>query len=140
MSQEVSVDESLLLWKGHHPLQPYIPSKADKWGFKFYALAESSTGYISNLLVDQGRNTLLLPKNEFPALQKPGRYVMTLMKPILNRGHILGVDNFYTDVTLFKHLLNNGTDCVGTVRKGRRHIPPEVMQIVSHFNLEMEEV
>ena len=39
LDRVVSVDESILLWRGHHSLRRYIPSKAHAWGFKFYALA-----------------------------------------------------------------------------------------------------
>lgn len=59
LSQEVSVDESLLLWKGHHSLKRYIPSKSDRWGFKFYALGESYSGYIKKLLLDEGKTNLI---------------------------------------------------------------------------------
>ncbi len=39
LDRTISVDESLMLWRGHHSLRRYIPSKADKWGIKFYVLA-----------------------------------------------------------------------------------------------------
>jgi hypothetical protein len=61
-------------------------------------------------------------------LQRPGAFVITLMKPILNRGHILGLDNFYTDVVLFMHLLANGTNALGTVRHGRRCLPKKIVK------------
>jgi hypothetical protein len=127
MEQNVSVDESLVLYKGKHSNIRYIPSKADKWGFKFYSLCESSSGYTYNSIIDQGAFTKVLPITQFPDLQVPGQYVMKLMLPILNRGHLLGVDNFYTDVVLFLHLLDNGTDAIGTLRKGRRCIPSKIM-------------
>jgi hypothetical protein len=41
MSAEISIDESLLLWQGNHAYRRYILSKVDRWGFKFYVLAES---------------------------------------------------------------------------------------------------
>jgi hypothetical protein len=88
----VSVDESLLLWKGHHGLKRYIPSKADRWGFKFYVLADSKTGYISKVLPDEGQamdDGAIATR--FPALSKSGRIVMMLMQDYLNRGHLLGL-------------------------------------------------
>jgi hypothetical protein len=128
MSQNVAVDETLVLWKGHHSLVRYIPTKADKWGFKFYSLAESDSGYVSQLLVDEGEATRCEPAQRFKELQKPGAYVMTLMAPILNRGHKLGIDNFYTDLVLALHLVDNHTDVIGTVRKGRRAFPKRVIE------------
>jgi hypothetical protein len=44
LQREISIDESMLLWKGFSPLQRYIPSKRDRFGFKFFAIACSSTG------------------------------------------------------------------------------------------------
>jgi Transposase IS4 len=126
LEQNVSVDESLLLWKGHHGLQRYIPSKADRWGLKFYALAESRTGYIYRLLADEGSNTRITTHFGMEPLQKPGKVVMTLMEPILGRGHLLGIDNFYTDIPLFMLLKCQSTDCIGTIRKNRRHLPDQI--------------
>ena len=130
MDQAVSVDEQLILWKGHHSLKRYIPTKADKWGFKFYALAESRTGYIHRLLVDEGARTDVLLAAPYQNLQRPGQYVMQLMFPLLNYGYILALDNFYTDIVLFQHLYEMGTSCLGTLRKGRRLLPPEITKHV----------
>ena len=51
---------------------------------------------------------------------------MQLIYPLLNRGHILYVDNFYTDLKLFQYLYNYLTGALGTVRKGRRLLPTAV--------------
>ena len=53
---------------------------------------------------------------------------MELMKPLLGSGYFLVVDNFYTDLKLFEYLLNNSTSCLGTVRKGRRLLPKEIVK------------
>ena len=42
LSQDISVDESLLLWKGNHSIRRYVPNKAAKFGFKMYCLADST--------------------------------------------------------------------------------------------------
>jgi hypothetical protein len=64
----------------------------------------------------------------YPDLQKPGEYVLTLLieAGILGRNHLLGVDNMYTDFTLFKYLLWEGIFAIGTVAKGRRLLPKEI--------------
>lgn len=64
--------------------------------------------------------------NEFKGLQRPGQYVLQLMKPYLGIGHILTVDNFYTDLVLFKYLVENRTSCMGTIKKGRRLLPAAI--------------
>jgi len=126
MDRRISVDESMALWKGNHTLKRYIPKKASAWGFKFYALAESTTGYIANFLVDEGSRTRI-PSDASADLQKPGKIVMALMQPFLDRGHFLAMDNFYTDLVLFEALVSNNTHCIGTVRKNRRFLPKDII-------------
>jgi hypothetical protein len=117
----------------------YIPSKADRWGFKFYVLAESKTGYVKSTLVDEGAATQHEIENDdgfsdaeeesnttetnrlHTAMEQqpttaadiqstPGKIVQRLMTPFLNKGHLLGIDNRYTDIDLVKWLVENGTD------------------------------
>ena len=47
-NKNISIDESLLLWKGHLSWKQYIPSKRSRFGMKSLALCESATGYIWN--------------------------------------------------------------------------------------------
>jgi hypothetical protein len=47
----ISVDESLTLWKGRLPL------KAAKFGIKTYELCESGSGYLWSFLVYTGKDT-----------------------------------------------------------------------------------
>jgi hypothetical protein len=71
LEQEISIDESLMLYRGHHSLIRYIPNKAAKFGFKIYAVASSDTGYLYRFFFDAGEKTRLhqdCPK----ILNKPG--------------------------------------------------------------------
>ena len=49
------------------------------------------------------------------------------MEKLLDRGHALYVDNFYTSVPLAEALLNRKTLLCGTVRKNRKHLPKKVI-------------
>ena len=42
---ELSIDESMIAYKGRHGLRQYIPMKPTKWGFKVFLLCERKTGY-----------------------------------------------------------------------------------------------
>ena len=46
--------------------------------------------------------------------------VMALMKDYLNQGYHLFIDNFYSSVTLAKHLFEQGTLVTGTIKDNRR--------------------
>ena len=50
------------------------------------------------------------------------RIVVTLMQNNLGKGHQLYVDNFYTSMSLVKHLQND-TNITGTIRENRKHFP-----------------
>ena len=56
--EHVSIDESLMLWKGRLSWKQYIPSKRARYGIKSYEICESSTGYISEFFVYTGKNTI----------------------------------------------------------------------------------
>ena len=71
-----------------------------------------------------------------PGLDKPGSVVITLAQGLLNEGRLTVTDNYYTSVPLARYLKENGTDFCGTVRKNRRHLPPEVV----HANLKKGEI
>ena len=42
------------------------------------------------------------------------RIVLTLVKDLLNQGHCVFMDNFYSSPSLYRQLLENQTDAVGT--------------------------
>ena len=112
----MSTDESMVLWRGRLIFRQYIPGKRHKYGVKLYMLCEH-TGYVWNVLVYCGK---MDPISGFGNAET---VVLKLMEKLLDRGHALYVDNFYTSVPLAKALLNRKTLLCGTVRKNRKHLP-----------------
>ncbi|KAJ1208182.1 hypothetical protein NDU88_003568 [Pleurodeles waltl] len=55
--KEISVEESLVLFKGRLVFRQYIPSKRAQYGIKMYMLSESSTAYVYNFRVYTGRDS-----------------------------------------------------------------------------------
>ncbi|KAI0222658.1 PiggyBac transposable element-derived protein 4, partial [Lamellibrachia satsuma] len=51
----VTIDESMVKFKGRLAFRQYLPSKRTKWGVKVWSLCESSTGYTWNFQVYTGR-------------------------------------------------------------------------------------
>lgn len=49
--------------------------------------------------------------------------VLSLMRPYLNAGRNVTMDNFFTTLPLARKLLSNRTTLVGTLRKNKRYIP-----------------
>ncbi len=62
-SMNISVDESIIGFKGRLSFIQYMPKKPTKWGIKAWVMADSSNGYVSNLNIYTGiTSTLLLKK------------------------------------------------------------------------------
>nr|CAH7723798.1 unnamed protein product [Callosobruchus chinensis] len=122
--KNISVDESLIGWKGRLSWKQYIPSKRKRFGIKLFMLCESSTGYIYNFIVYTGASTNYGPKyNDEPVAS---RIVLSLADSLLNKGHCLFLDNFYSSPDLAQKLAGQRTDCVGTMRINRKGFPVEI--------------
>ncbi|KAJ8942909.1 hypothetical protein NQ314_009884 [Rhamnusium bicolor] len=122
--KNISVDESLVGWKGRLQWKQYIPSKRKRFGIKIFVLCESSTGYVYNFIVYTGKVTNYgVIYNEEPLAS---RVVLELSDPLLGKGYCLFLDNYYTSPNLVEKLVGKRTDCVGTLRINRQGIPKEI--------------
>ena len=54
--REISVDETVLLFKGRLHFRQYMPNKRARYGLKTYALCEAQTGYVWNFPLYSGRS------------------------------------------------------------------------------------
>ncbi|XP_067113917.1 piggyBac transposable element-derived protein 4-like [Osmerus mordax] len=118
--RDLCIDESLMLWKGRLAFKQYIPRKKHRIGVKFFLLCDVLTGYVQDLIIYTG---LTSDVKYHEGLGIAGSVVMTLLTPHLGKGHCLYVDNWYTNPTLFQHLLSLGTGACGTVRANRKGMP-----------------
>uniref|UniRef100_A0A8C5Q2Y3 PiggyBac transposable element-derived protein domain-containing protein n=1 Tax=Leptobrachium leishanense TaxID=445787 RepID=A0A8C5Q2Y3_9ANUR len=121
--QNLSVDESLLLYKGRLVFKQYIPSKRARYGIKLYKLCESSSGYMYRFRVYTGKDSQLAPPDCPPALSTTEKIVWDLAYPLFGKGYCIYTDNFYTGVPLYKFLYSNGTGACGTIRSNRKGFP-----------------
>ena len=53
--RELSIDETMLKFKGRLKIKQYVKIKQVKWGIKLFTLAEAKTGYVVNILPYAGR-------------------------------------------------------------------------------------
>jgi hypothetical protein len=103
MEKDVSIDESLMKFKGRIRHKIFNPSKRARFGIKYYKLCESISGYCYSFKIYAGND------NEVPEFNTSEAVVIDLMKPIINNGHTLFVDNWYSSPKLFYYLSRNGT-------------------------------
>ncbi|XP_067122000.1 piggyBac transposable element-derived protein 4-like [Centruroides vittatus] len=119
--QNISIDESLLLFKGRLSWKQYIPQKRSRYGVKFFMLCESETGYLHNFLIYTGKGTCLNKK--YGHFLFTSQVVLSLLDPLLDKGYCLTTDNYYTSPQLADYLITRKTDCCGTLRTTRKDVP-----------------
>ncbi|XP_069159468.1 piggyBac transposable element-derived protein 4-like [Procambarus clarkii] len=115
--KELSLDEGTMAWRGRLSFKVYNPNKPDKYGVKFYMLAEGKSGYIYKFDVYCGIGKTTVET------------VMGLMAPLVNKGYHLYMDNYYNSVSLTEQLREVGVYTCGTLRL-QRGAPKDLQQVV----------
>ena len=124
--EHVSIDESLMLWKGRLGWRQYIPSKRARCGIKSYEICDSQSGYIWDVFVYTGKKTAYL--NKYHEEKSMGaKCILTLAHELLGKGYCISMDNFFSSTQLFDKLCENSTDAVGTVRANSKDLPRDLM-------------
>jgi hypothetical protein len=121
-SKNLSLDESMVLWRGRLVFRQYIKNKRHKYGVKLYMLTEP-TGLVQKVLIYSGQGT------DVSLSQSHTEYVVNkLMENHLYKGHSLYMDNYYNSVDLAHKLLEKKTYCTGTLRSNRKKNPTDVIK------------
>lgn len=122
--REMSLDESLLLWKGRISWVQCIRTKAARFGIKSYELCEAVSRYVLNILIYTGKGTTeTAPVASLHS--STAKIVITLMQNISEKGTRY-LWYFYYTVDLCKYLKSRATDVVATVNRRRQNTPSHV--------------
>ena len=108
-SNNISVDERMVRNNGRYSFRQYIKDKPTKWGFKFWVLADSLTGYTYDFDLYLGRRANYVVLYFIKAID----YLWTI---------------FYSSV-LYIALLKRGIMACGTILLNRKNIPPVLKYI-----------
>lgn len=119
--KNLSLDESMILWKGRLVFRQYIKNKRHKYGIKLYMLTEPD-GLILRFLIYTGQLDIIGGKGHAQ------KVVLELMRGKLCQGHSVYMDNFYNSFDLAKNLLDQKTYCTGTLRADRKGAPNDVVR------------
>ena len=122
LGQMVSIDESMIPFKGQIGFRQFIASKRVRFGIKVWGMAESLTGYVSQLQIYTGRER----ETDHGEQGLASRIVNDLVVPYENMGYHLYVDNFYTNPALFEPLYERLIYACGTLRCGRKGFPVDI--------------
>ena len=124
LSSGISIDESIVGFKGRHSLVNYIRiKKHHQWGPKEYNLCDAKTGYCHQTIY----HTIGLKVSEH------GQPFDVCDKLLANHGaknHHLVVDNYYTSIPLCEKMLEKGIYVTGTVRSNRRGLPEKMKKVM----------
>ena len=114
--ESLTIDEQLFPTKSRCRFTQYMPNKPDKFGIKFWILADLKTKYCLNVQPYLG-------KDESRVESLGTHVVLKLMEPYYGKGYNVTTDNFFTSKQFAEELLKKRTSIVGTVRLNRRELP-----------------
>lgn len=119
----LTIDEMLIPFRGRCSFIQYIPNKPAKYGIKVFALCDSKMFYVSNLEIYCGKQ----PQGQFESSNSPTDVVLRLIEPFKNKNRNLTTDNWYTSYPLAQKLFEKKLTLVGTLKKNKAEIPPELL-------------
>lgn len=119
-TRELSVDESMIKFKGRSVLKQYLPMKPIKRGYKLWCLADQR-GFIKNFIIYQGKNTEISLK--FADYSVGEKVVLELTEKEWGKQKVIYHDNYFTSIPLLEKLKTEGTYACGTIRSNRKGIP-----------------
>ena len=115
----VTVDETLVPFRGRCSFKQYMPSKPAKYGLKFWCLCDAKTAYCLRMRPYLGTDHGAVRTTGL------GKTVVLDLTERLDAGRTVVTDNFFTSLELLRDLRGRNLGLVGTVRKNRRELPPE---------------
>ena len=96
----------------------FMPNKPDKYGVKFWVLADVETKYVSNIDVYLGAQE----KEQRGGAPLVESVDVNLCKYIKGKGYNITCDNFFTSLPVAKKLAKDKLFIEGTMRKNRRKL------------------
>ena len=123
--KELSVDETIIKFKGALQFLQYLPDKPTKWGIKLWSLCDARTGYLLKFMVYLGA--------EPNAPKVPGglgsRVVLDILHDFKYLGHEVYMDNYYSSIPLYRSLKKLDIGATGTINIRRKYLPTELKTI-----------
>ena len=121
--KHVACDEIMVPNRGRHAeIKQYMKNKPVKYGFKIWCCATSKTRYVYNLIVYEGRKGQKAEKN------LGEKVILELVSDLINLGHVVVTDRFFSSPALANALLKLGTWFTGTVKPNRQGMPRHLDQ------------
>ncbi|XP_054723656.1 piggyBac transposable element-derived protein 4-like, partial [Uloborus diversus] len=122
--KDLSIDEAMVKYKGRLGIVQYMPNKPVKRGIKVWMLCTPFLGYTCNFEVYCGK------KDQMPrSTNGLGHDVVSHLTKVLDVGHCVYFDRYFTGIPLMLDLCEKGIYATGTVTGTRKHLPPNLKKI-----------
>ena len=127
-SKRLSFDEACCPFKGRVKFRVYNPMKPNRFHIKLFQVSEASSGYILGFHVYTGKDSSdvsYLSKPLDDSCTKMTKTVLGLLEQtkLLDKGHHIYMDNYYSSPELFDELYYRQTYACGTARQMRKGMP-----------------
>ena len=116
--KNVTIDESIVGFKGRCSFKIYMPSKPVRFGLKVWTMCDSKNSILCNAQVYTGK------KFKGSEIGQGKRVVLDLSTNIAGTGRNITADNLFTSISLCEELWNRNLTFLGTMRKNKGEIPP----------------
>jgi hypothetical protein len=116
--RQLSIDESMIAFKGRSTLKQYMPLKPIKRGFKVWVICCAVTGYMVNFDIYEGK-----PQGGQREFSLGESIVLKLASAFEHLGYCLFFDRFFTSLPLLDKLLRKKIFGVGTIMPSRKFFP-----------------
>ena len=121
----LSLDEKSCRFRGRVKFLTYNKDKPNKWSMKLLEVADSKNGYVCGFDIYCGKNETSCANNAQvmdPDGTQTTRTVIGLLDSVqlLEKGHIVYLDNFYNSYQLNLELYARDTFVCGTLRSNRK--------------------
>lgn len=129
--RNLSFDEGCMPFRGRVRFKCYNPSKPAKFHLKLFVVTDARSGYCLGFDVYVGKDETRCAKEGQlldPNCNQTTKVVFGLLhrSGLLEKGHHVYMDNYYTSPELFEELLYKYTFACGTVRPNRKGLPKAV--------------
>ena len=127
-SQELSVDEAMVKYKGHCRGKVRVPNKPIRVGFKVWSCCCSCCGYLSTFQVYQGKPYNADTGKQCAEVGLVRRVVTDLLSGFKGVNHVVYCDSFFSSAPLADLLANDSIFLTGTVKQNSAGFPTELKQ------------
>ncbi|CAF3698644.1 unnamed protein product [Rotaria sp. Silwood1] len=122
-SENLTIDEQLVPFRGRCRFVQYIPKKSVKYGLKFWVLSDADSRYVLSIDLYTGKKDNIIQKD------LRTNVVLHLVDQLPNnvkQGRSITFDRYFTDLKLSEALMDRKMTSVGIVEHKRSFLPNEL--------------